>query len=69
MNILILGVAGRSQNFDGNAALNKWTHPFVLYARDAQLRLSAADLAKGNPIAGDFHDAKTIRSDENIDVV
>ena len=54
MNILILGAAGQIAKILTEMLLEQMDASLVLYARDAQRRLSAADLQRETLIAGDF---------------
>ncbi len=70
MNILILGAAGQIAKILTEMLLEQMDESLVLYARDAQRRLSAADPQRETLIAGDFHDAKKLsEAMKNIDVV
>jgi nucleoside-diphosphate-sugar epimerase len=70
MNILILGAAGQIGQLLTEELLVQTEYNLVLFAKNADKRLSTKDTDRVRIIAGDFKDTKIlVKTMENIDIV
>ncbi|MFC0518103.1 NAD(P)H-binding protein [Mucilaginibacter angelicae] len=70
MNILILGAAGQIGQLLTDELLARTEYNLVLYAKNADRRLSGSNPERIKIITGDFKDTKTLlKAMENIDIV